>query len=81
MSDNGANDFLVELNEFVVIGDSNHSDYENFFDLLSLLFADIEFFGLPTSLNCVFELDESGLFDGLIYVGVIDDFHESHAIA
>ena len=81
MADDSADDFFVEFDEFVAFGDADHSDYENGLDLLSLLEGNFELFGLPVFLDCVFELDEGGLLDGLIDVDVVDDFHEGHAVA
>lgn len=81
MANDSADDFFVEFDEFVAFGDADHGDYKNGLDLLSLFEGNFEFFGFPVFLDSVFELDECGLLDGLIDVDVVDDFHESHAVA
>ncbi len=81
MTDNDAYDFLVKLNKFVAVWASHHSYGDNFLDLLFFFLIDFKLFGFPVSLDCVLKLDESCLLDGLINVGIIDDFHESHAVA
>ncbi len=81
MPDNDADDFLVELDEFVAVGASDHGHDDDLFYLLFLFGIDLELFCLPASLHRVFKLDQGGLLHSLINVHVVHYFHQSHRVA
>jgi len=81
VSDDDADDLFVKFDEFIVFGASDHGDDDDLFDLLLLFCVDCPLGSLPASFDCVFELNEGGLFQCLVDVGVVDYFHQSHTIA
>lgn len=75
MSNYNADNLFVQLYQFVALGTTYHCDNKNLLDLLFFFCIDLKLFWFPASFHCVFQLNQSSLFDCLVNIYIIDNFH------
>lgn len=71
-------DLFVELDQFVDPVTASDRNQQCPLDMVFLVFLELLPLGEPTDLDCIFELDESGLFDFDLEGSIVYDFHHGH---
>lgn len=80
MANDNSNDFLIEFDELITFGASDHCQDQDFLDLLFLFRLDLETLGFPMTFNRVLQLDQGCLLCVLVCICIVHDLHQSHAV-